>query len=137
MPDDDRTFGFAIPLHMLQQQQEKPNKARPTQLAQVMELENAFGLYTTHTPFKPGDLVTEADGVGMLADEPEVIMIMRTLSWDREPDRSLMVAFAGNASNGPFAFADCLIAYKQSGGALSLLPYESWRLRRYIPEAKS
>lgn len=132
MPRNDGTMGFAIPLNMLPGLGgEEPEKPAQPVLAQVMDLLAAYDLSITPTAYAQGDLLQERQGMGFLAGNPPVLILMRIIDPRDKMARNAITLFAARI---PLLRPDCFCAFKDTDGDLRLVAHEMWRLEPYTGE---
>jgi len=132
--DGGRRLGFAIPLGQIPfaMQEEEPQKPAQPVLAQVMDLQAAYDrFWNADNRFENGALVREREGMGFLARNPPVLIVMRQLDIKQEYDREISVMFTAKA---PTVMPDCIVGFKDGDGELRFCPHEMWRLESYTGE---
>lgn len=133
MPNNDGRMGFAIPLspEQLRQMTGEPERPRQPVIAQVMDLQTIFDQSNQQTPWHPGELVRERQGMGFLSAVPPVMIVMRVLDKSDKMQRHAVTLFSARV---PLVRPDVLVAYKDEDGDLRIVPHEGWRLEAYDGE---
>lgn len=129
---DDPQIRF-LPLSKIMEQMADDDASQPQPLlAQVSDLETVFARFVGVHTFSAGDLVSERQGMGMIAVDPApVLIILRFLDLADAYDRDLTVMFSHRSV---MARPDCMVAFKDADGDLRICPHETWRLEPYDGE---